>query len=80
VSETIKDSIDSYIDAHHIDAAPEPRYTPVWTPKHEPTQLDLRDTGITSVIWSTGSAGTVGGSRFPCSTAVVPDTRPRCHQ
>jgi putative flavoprotein involved in K+ transport len=54
VSESIKDSIDSYIEAHRIDAAPEPRYTPVWTPEHEPTQLDLRDTGITSVIWSTG--------------------------
>jgi putative flavoprotein involved in K+ transport len=54
VSESIKDSIDSYIDAHHIDAAPEPRYTPVWRPEQEPTQLDLRDTGITSVVWSTG--------------------------
>jgi putative flavoprotein involved in K+ transport len=59
VSESIKDSIDSYIDALGIDnlgidAAPEPRYTPVWAPEHEPTQLDLVGTGITSVIWSTG--------------------------
>jgi putative flavoprotein involved in K+ transport len=54
VSESIKDSIDSYIDTLGIDAAPEPRYTPVWTPEREPTQLDLSDTEITSVIWSTG--------------------------
>jgi hypothetical protein len=54
VSESIKDSIDSYIDAHHIDAPPEPRYTPVWAPEQESTQLDLGDTGITSVAWSTG--------------------------
>ncbi|HET9255732.1 MAG TPA: MSMEG_0569 family flavin-dependent oxidoreductase [Pseudonocardiaceae bacterium] len=52
VSESIKDSIDSYIEAHHIDAPPEPRYTPVWRPERETTQADLN--GITSVIWSTG--------------------------
>ncbi|MGH3830871.1 MAG: MSMEG_0569 family flavin-dependent oxidoreductase [Pseudonocardiaceae bacterium] len=54
VSESIKDSIDSYIDAHHIKTPPEPRYTPVWAPDREPTELDLGDTGITSVIWGTG--------------------------
>jgi putative flavoprotein involved in K+ transport len=54
VSESIKDSIDSFITAHHLDAPPEPRYTPVWAPEIEPTHLDLGSTGITSVIWSTG--------------------------
>jgi putative flavoprotein involved in K+ transport len=54
VSESIKDSIDSFIDSRRIDAPPQARYTPVWTPKSEPTQVDLGDTGITSVIWSTG--------------------------
>ena len=54
VAESIKDSIDSYIDAHRVDAPSEVRYTPVWTPEAEPTQLALGDTGITSVIWSTG--------------------------
>ncbi len=54
VSESIKDSIDSYIDAHRIDVPAEPRYTPVWTPQQESTQLHLGDTEITSVIWSTG--------------------------
>ncbi len=54
VAESIKDSVDSYLNAHRIDAPPEPRYTPVWAPEHEPTQLDLGDTAITSVVWSTG--------------------------
>lgn len=54
VSESIKDSIDSYIDTHRIDALPEPRYKPVWTPGRETTELALDHTGITSVIWSTG--------------------------
>ncbi|MGH3791540.1 MAG: hypothetical protein ACRDQ9_12240, partial [Pseudonocardiaceae bacterium] len=59
VSESIKDSIDSYLAALGtaavgIDAPPEPRYTPVWVPETEPTQLNLSNTGITSVIWSTG--------------------------
>jgi putative flavoprotein involved in K+ transport len=54
VSESIKDSIDSFIDSRHIDAPPQARYTPVWTPESEPTEVDLSDTGITSVIWSTG--------------------------
>jgi putative flavoprotein involved in K+ transport len=54
VSESIKDSIDSFIDSRRIDAPPQARYTPVWAPESEPTHVDLGDTGITSVIWSTG--------------------------
>lgn len=54
VAEGIKDSIDSYIDAQGISAPREPRYTPAWRPDQERTEVDLGDTGITSVIWSTG--------------------------
>ncbi len=54
ISESIKDSIDNYIDAHRIDAPPEPRYIPVWRPERETIHMDLIGTGITSVIWSTG--------------------------
>jgi putative flavoprotein involved in K+ transport len=52
VSEGIKDSIDAYIDAQGIDAAEEPRYTRVWEPPWEPTELSID--GINSVVWSTG--------------------------
>jgi putative flavoprotein involved in K+ transport len=54
VSESIKDSIDRYIDSHGIDAPTEPRYTPVWVPDNEPTEVEIGDAGIASVIWSTG--------------------------
>ncbi|HZS23261.1 MAG TPA: MSMEG_0569 family flavin-dependent oxidoreductase, partial [Pseudonocardiaceae bacterium] len=50
VSESIKDSIDRYIDSHGIDAPTEPRYTPVWVPDNEPTEVEIGDAGIASVI------------------------------
>jgi putative flavoprotein involved in K+ transport len=52
VSESIKDSIDAYIDSRGVDAAEEPRYTPVWEPPSEPAELSID--GINSVVWSTG--------------------------
>jgi putative flavoprotein involved in K+ transport len=55
VSESIKDSIDAFIDASGTDAPPEPRYAPVWQPPGGPEpQLDLDHAGISAVIWSTG--------------------------
>jgi putative flavoprotein involved in K+ transport len=54
VSDSIKDSIDRYLDSHGIAAPTEPRYTPVWVPEREPTEVEIGDAGITSVIWSTG--------------------------
>jgi putative flavoprotein involved in K+ transport len=52
VSEGIKDSIDAYIASRGIDAAEEPRYTPVWEPPSEPAELSID--AINSVVWSTG--------------------------
>ena len=55
VSESIKDSVDAFIDASGTDAPPEPRYSPVWQPPASPdTPLDLDAAGISAVIWSTG--------------------------
>jgi putative flavoprotein involved in K+ transport len=55
VAEGIKDTIDAHIAARGIDAPMEARYTPVWEPDADhPGALDLSQTGITSVIWSTG--------------------------
>ena len=55
VSESIKDSIDAFIDGSGTDAPPGPRYSPVWQPPASPdTQLDLDAAGISAVIWSTG--------------------------
>jgi putative flavoprotein involved in K+ transport len=55
-SESIKDSIDAYIEAGNVIAPHEPRYTPVWAPgkRAAPDTLDMRKAGITSVVWATG--------------------------
>ena len=52
VSESIKDSIDAYLDAAGVAAPAEARYLPVWEPTEEETRLDL--SGVGTVIWSTG--------------------------
>ncbi|QDQ95286.1 MSMEG_0569 family flavin-dependent oxidoreductase [Rhodococcus sp. WB9] len=54
VSESIKDSIDAYIDRVGIDAPREERYVPVWRPEREVTELELPTSGIASVVWSIG--------------------------
>lgn len=54
VMESIKDDIDRHIDRTGVDAPTEPRYVPVWRPEREVTDLDLRGSGITSIVWSAG--------------------------
>ncbi|MET3805771.1 putative flavoprotein involved in K+ transport [Nakamurella sp. UYEF19] len=54
VAEGIKDAIDRHIAQHHLNAPVEERYTPVWAPETERTELDLAAAGINSVIWSIG--------------------------
>ncbi|GAB3462579.1 MSMEG_0569 family flavin-dependent oxidoreductase [Kineococcus endophyticus] len=54
VAESIKDGIDRWIAARGIDAPAEERYTPVWRPEGEATELDLAAAGVTSVVWSVG--------------------------
>ncbi|HEY4019817.1 MAG TPA: MSMEG_0569 family flavin-dependent oxidoreductase [Pseudonocardiaceae bacterium] len=54
VSESIKDSIDRHLADRDIEAPAEARYSPVWLPDNEPTELHLTDAGITSVVWCTG--------------------------
>jgi putative flavoprotein involved in K+ transport len=54
VSESIKDSVDKFIDGTGTEAPAEVRYTPVWTPPAGPGRLDLEQAGVSAVIWSTG--------------------------
>ena len=55
VAEGIKDAIDAHIERQGISAPQEARYTPVWRPEPDhPRTLDLREAGITAVVWSTG--------------------------
>jgi putative flavoprotein involved in K+ transport len=54
VSESIKTTIDRYIESAGIDAPTEPRYAPVWQPEREVQELDYIVAGITSFVWSVG--------------------------
>ncbi len=55
VSESIKKTIDGFIAKQAIAAPTEPPYQPVWQPESEPcTRLNCEQTGIQTVIWSTG--------------------------
>lgn len=53
-SQKIKDSIDEWISAQGIDAPSEPRYQPLWQPENPPTEIDLQQANITSIIWAVG--------------------------
>ena len=54
VAESIKRTIDGFIDKHQIDAPLESSYVPVWEPTDEVLSLDFHEANITSVIWSIG--------------------------
>jgi putative flavoprotein involved in K+ transport len=55
VAEGIKDAIDTHIAACGIQAPEEGRYTPLWEPDDDhPRTLDLREAGVTAVLWATG--------------------------
>ena len=54
VAESIKKTIDSFIEQHQIDAPVDPPYYPVWEPAVEIPSLDYRDANIGTVIWAVG--------------------------
>jgi putative flavoprotein involved in K+ transport len=54
VAESIKTTIDKYIEANQIDAPAEGRYRPVWEPKTSPLELDYVEANISTVIWCMG--------------------------
>ncbi|HEY0790597.1 MAG TPA: MSMEG_0569 family flavin-dependent oxidoreductase [Chthoniobacterales bacterium] len=54
VAESIKTTIDKYIEAHQIDAPAEARYKPVWEPETPKLELDFVEAGISAVVWCIG--------------------------
>jgi len=54
VAESIKHTIDSFIDQQHIEAPTDPPYQPAWEPTEEPRSLDYAAANISTVIWSIG--------------------------
>ncbi|MEO0457446.1 MAG: MSMEG_0569 family flavin-dependent oxidoreductase [Cyanobacteria bacterium P01_A01_bin.114] len=54
VAESIKRTIDAFIDKAQLDAPAEPPYRPVWEPDSAKLALDIQAANIGTVIWSTG--------------------------
>ncbi|MBE9069328.1 MSMEG_0569 family flavin-dependent oxidoreductase [Leptolyngbya cf. ectocarpi LEGE 11479] len=54
VAESIKHTIDAYIEKNQLDAPVEPPYQSVWQPQSGPLSLDIETANISTVIWSTG--------------------------
>jgi putative flavoprotein involved in K+ transport len=55
VSESIKRTVDKYIESQGIDAPTEAPYVPLWEPPADGgRELDLARAGIRAVVWSTG--------------------------
>jgi putative flavoprotein involved in K+ transport len=46
--------IDAHIEREGISAPSATRYTPVWEPDAETTELDLAAQGVTSIVWAIG--------------------------
>ena len=54
VAESIKRTIDTYIDKTQLEAPTEAPYQPVWEPDAKSLDLDLQAADIGTVIWATG--------------------------
>jgi putative flavoprotein involved in K+ transport len=54
VAESIKTTIDRFIEQRGIAAPTEARYSPVWKPGAHESALDLREAGIAAVVWCVG--------------------------
>jgi putative flavoprotein involved in K+ transport len=54
VAESIKNTIDKFIESAGIEAPTEERYRPAWEPSAEVLELDCLAAGIRTVIWSVG--------------------------
>jgi putative flavoprotein involved in K+ transport len=54
VAESIKKTIDGYIEKNQIQAPAEPPYQPVWEPAQALSTLNYEEANVGTVIWCTG--------------------------
>lgn len=54
VYNNINAAIDKHIESQRIEAPPAGVYKPVWQPLRHRTRVELRDAGISSIIWCIG--------------------------
>ncbi|MDX2239606.1 MAG: MSMEG_0569 family flavin-dependent oxidoreductase [Leptolyngbyaceae cyanobacterium bins.302] len=65
VSESIKKTIDAFIETNQIDAPVDSVYQPVWQPTEEILHLDYEQANIGTVIWCTGFQSNFGWIEVP---------------
>jgi putative flavoprotein involved in K+ transport len=65
VAESIKKSIDGFIEKQQIQAPTEPSYTPVWQPQSDDLSLDCEQANIGAVVWCTGYQPDFGWVEVP---------------
>ncbi|MBM0741516.1 MSMEG_0569 family flavin-dependent oxidoreductase [Phormidium sp. CLA17] len=54
VAESIKKTIDAFIEKHQIQAPVDPPFYPVWEPESEALALEFEAANIGAVVWCTG--------------------------
>jgi putative flavoprotein involved in K+ transport len=54
VANSIKATIDKYINSMHITAPAEEPYQPLWQPEQPAKELEIANSGITSIVWCVG--------------------------
>lgn len=54
VAESIKKSIDTFLEKNQIQAPTEPPYKPAWEPQEEISAIDYDEADIGAVVWCTG--------------------------
>jgi putative flavoprotein involved in K+ transport len=65
VAESIKNTIDKFIESAGVGAPTEERYRPVWEPSTQVLELDYLAAGIRTVIWSVGYRTDYGWIEIP---------------
>lgn len=54
VAESIKKTIDTFIEKNGLEVPVDSPYQPVWQPSEDPLEMNYRETQISTVIWSIG--------------------------
>lgn len=65
VSESIKRTIDNFIEKNQIDTPSELPYQPLWQPEIDIPEIDLAEANISTVIWCTGFESDFGWIKIP---------------
>ena len=65
VAESIKGTIDKFIDKNNLDAPEASPYQPMWTPGQPVLEMNYKTANIAAVIWSTGFEANFSWAEVP---------------